>query len=78
MLFGAYSLRVPKRIDLGDELLCRSRGRKDPVVMVVEDEGDRELTADREEVVDVVAHLHTTVKIRRVMRSETDTDLIVF
>ena len=57
MLLRLDALVVPKLVDLGNEFPWRTRGRVDPVVVVVEDEWDAKFATEWEKVVYVVAEL---------------------
>lgn len=70
MLLRSDTLRVPQRVDVGNELRRWARGRVDPVVVVVEDKRDGERPADGEQIVDVVAQLSISRRVREESKGE--------
>lgn len=63
MLLASNALVRPGREDSGHELRRGERGWVDPVVVIVEGEGDAELFADREELLDGIADLGRSISL---------------
>lgn len=79
MLLRSDTLCVPQGVDLRDELCRWARGRVDPVVVVVKDKRDGERPADGEQIVDVVAQLSISRRVREESKKRREVkDLVIF